>query len=440
LNDVRGQAGLDIPDEAVDLAVRRGRGSARDALSVLDQVVASDAVDDDLPELDLVVEALAERAVHPALAAVAQLVASGHSPQELAGDLIDHLRQGFLTLVAPELVAVTGTERDALRGRAERVGLATLVRAMEVLGRAQVDMRDAPDPRVSLEVALVRLAHPAADNSPDALLARIEHLEAAGRIATAPPSTGSAPVPPPPPVAPGPSAAPAPPDTDPGGPPSSAPSAPAGSRPTIGALRRQSPAPGPEHVDPGPATPPARSDPPTGSPPRSAAADGSGPPADLGTSFPTRDQLVQAWGDHIIGGLRPKAKALFQAGRFVGVDGDRAVFGLPNEIHRTRCEEVLGEIESALAAHFGRPVGVTLVVDPGTDGGSGATPSPGHDPAPPPSAGTPATANDPGAARPDDEVEDLAAFDESELGEVSTVDHSAETRVLQAFPGAEEVG
>jgi DNA polymerase-3 subunit gamma/tau len=149
---------------------------------------------------------------------------------------------------------------------------------------------------------------------------------------------------------------------------------------------------------------------------------------------------VQAWGDHIIGGLRPKAKALFQAGRFVGVDGDRAVFGLPNEIHRTRCEEVLGEIESALAAHFGRPVGVTLVVDPGTDGGSGATPSPGHDPAPPPSAGTPATANDPGAARPDDEVEDLAAFDESELGEVSTVDHSAETRVLQAFPGAEEVG
>ena len=59
--------GLDVADEALDLAVRRGRGSARDALSVLDQVAASDTVDDDLPELDEVVEALAERDVGRAL-------------------------------------------------------------------------------------------------------------------------------------------------------------------------------------------------------------------------------------------------------------------------------------------------------------------------------------------------------------------------------------
>ncbi|HEY4948344.1 MAG TPA: DNA polymerase III subunit gamma/tau, partial [Acidimicrobiales bacterium] len=57
LAQVRQDAHLDVPDEALDLAVRRGRGSARDALSVLDQVAASDAVDDDLPELDEVVEA-----------------------------------------------------------------------------------------------------------------------------------------------------------------------------------------------------------------------------------------------------------------------------------------------------------------------------------------------------------------------------------------------
>ena len=86
--------------------------------------------------------------------------------------------------MAPDLVAVSGTERDALAAQAERVGLAALVRAMEVLGEAQVAMRDAPDPRVNLEVALVRLAHPEADDSPEALLARIERLEAAGRART----------------------------------------------------------------------------------------------------------------------------------------------------------------------------------------------------------------------------------------------------------------
>ena len=180
LDQVRQEAHLDVPDEALDLAVRRGRGSARDALSVLDQVVASESVDDDLPELDEVVEALAERDVGRALVAVAHLSSAGFSPQQLTGDLVDHLRQGFLALVAPELVTVSGAEHAAVVDRAGRVGLAALVRAMEVLGQAQVTMRDAPDPRVNLEVALVRLAHPEADETVEALLARIERLEAAG--------------------------------------------------------------------------------------------------------------------------------------------------------------------------------------------------------------------------------------------------------------------
>ena len=190
LAQVRDVAHLDVGDEALDLAVRRGRGSARDALSILDQVAASDAVDDDLPELDEVVEALAERDVERGLVAVAHLTAAGFSPQQLTVDLVDHLRQGFLALVAPDLVTVAGAERDALAAQAGRVGLATLVRAMEDLGRAQVAMRDAPDPRINLEVALVRLVHPEADDSPAALLARIERLESSGlRPAAAAPPT-----------------------------------------------------------------------------------------------------------------------------------------------------------------------------------------------------------------------------------------------------------
>ncbi len=178
LSSVREDAVLDLSDEAIELAVRRGRGSARDALSVLDQVLASDAIDDDRPELDEVVEALAERDVGRALAAVAHLTSAGFSPQQLATDLIDELRQGFLSLVAPDLVASSGVVAESVESRAARVGLAALVRAIELLGQAQVTMRDAPDPRVDLEVALVRLTHPEADDTPGALLARIERLEA----------------------------------------------------------------------------------------------------------------------------------------------------------------------------------------------------------------------------------------------------------------------
>jgi DNA polymerase-3 subunit gamma/tau len=482
LSHVRDAAHLDVGAEALDLAVRRGRGSARDALSILDQVAASDSVDDDLPELDLVVEALAERDVERALVAVAHLTGAGFSPQQLTVDLVDHLRQGFLALVAPELVTVAGAERDALAAQAARVGLATLVRAMEDLGRAQVGMRDAPDPRVNLEVALVRLVHPEADDSPAALLARIERLESSagtgavppaqanGTAATPPtaPPAASSQAPPPPPVPPPthapstgaalaarvaaiPSGRSAPVDDHPAAPEPPAPEpsdpGPAGPRRTLGAHRRGS---APAQVsrslvspvadelaadgvsdDTQPAHQPVAHPSEVSVPPAATLPSVSAPVA-----FPTRDQLDQAWGDQVIGRLRPKAKALFQAGRFVRADGERAQFGLPNEIHRNRCEAVRPEVEAALADQFGRPVPLVLVVD----GSPGTVPS-----AAPEAAGSAGDPSKPAAApapAPADEFEDfgedLADFDADNL-EVAEIDNSAEARLLQAFPGAEEV-
>ncbi len=185
--------------------------------------------------------------------------------------------------------------------------------------------------------------------------------------------------------------------------------------------------------------------------------------------------------------MRPKAKALFQAGRFVGIDGDRAVFGLPNDIHRARCEEVRADVEAVLSGHFGCPVRLTLVVDDGSstspppllpEGRSGGRPiapptgpsiaSPTAPPAgtgPPPDgppdgtvpADGPSAAvvptvrggpgsSDPGPSDPgptgdvgDDPDDEYALLDESELGEVVDVDTSAEARLLEVFPGAEEV-
>ncbi len=449
LSDVRQQAHLDVPDEALDLAVRRGRGSARDALSVLDQVAASDTVEDDLPELDEVVEALAERDAERALVAVAHLTGAGFGPPQLAGDLVDHLRERFLTLVAPDLVAVSDAERDARRSQAERVGLATLVRAMEELGLAQVAMREAPDPRVNLEVTLVRLTHPEADDSPAALLARLERLEAGSRH-NQPASAGM-------PSTPAPVATPAPPaDLGP-------------DRPALGAIRKRretaakaaqtAPAEEPiatPDVDAAAASPvevPTGGDADGGSAPAGpqagTASDGPvaapAPAATTTPRFPSRDDLVQAWGDHLIGGLRPKAKALFQAGRFVGVDDEQAIYGLPNETHRTRCEDMRDEVEAALAGYFGRPIPLLLVVEPGADdavgtgtgaeGGGGRTSPPAGAGAADGRSRSRRPAAPPAAVEDDEDV----VFDESELGEVADVGNLAEARVLQAFPGAEEV-
>jgi DNA polymerase-3 subunit gamma/tau len=169
--------------------------------------------------------------------------------------------------------------------------------------------------------------------------------------------------------------------------------------------------------------------------------------------LPSRDELVQAWGDHVISTLRPKAKALFQAGRFVGVESDHAVYGLPNETHRTRCEDMRGEVEGALANHFGRPIPLVLITDPGSDSALDR-------PVPPAGSAAPVTSSEggagsesragrasrarPGGARPttadaNEEEDESVYFDESQLGDVADVGNLAEARLLEAFPGAEEV-
>jgi DNA polymerase-3 subunit gamma/tau len=446
-------------DEAIDVAVRRGRGSARDALSVLDQAAASDMVEDDLPELDEIVEALAERDAGRALVAVAHLTSAGFSPQQLAGDLIDVLRQGFLAMVAPELAGVVDTERAATGDVTERLGLPALVRSIEVLGRSQAEMREALDARVTLEVALVRLAHPEADESPEAILVRIERLErpasdggarsaaiASATEVPAPTAVAS------PDVSPSPSPSPSEPGGDAGTLPTPGATA---ARKTLGAVRRESPPPAAPAAA---APPPVSSEPAPSSPaptPGGVSQLGAGADPESGRGFPTRDQLVQAWGDHILGRLRPKAKALFQAGRFVGTEDGKAVFGLPNDTHRQRCEEIRGDVEPALTEYFGLPVVLSLVVEgeaggpgepaprrSGTDtppAGSGSgrgLPTPLAPPSSPP-ASRPATG---GTPVPDDDEDtgDLASFHDGELAEAK-VDNSAEARVLEAFPGAEEI-
>ncbi len=174
---VNAEAGLELDEEALEAAVRRGRGSARDTLSALDQVVASGTADAARPELSAVLEAVADGDAPAVLVAVSALLAGGWGPQQLATELVDDLRQVFLAVLAPELCASSGSALDRFRGLAEAIGLARVVRSMEILGRALVDMREAPDAQVVLEIAVVRAVRPDLDSDVEALSERVSVLE-----------------------------------------------------------------------------------------------------------------------------------------------------------------------------------------------------------------------------------------------------------------------
>src|SRR5580700_873238 len=177
LESVNAEAGLHLDEVALEAAVRRGRGSARDALSALDQVVASGSADAARPELAGLVDALADGDVGQVLVAINALMAGGWGPQQLATELIDDLRQVFLAALAPKLCAASGPSLQRFRAVAATMGLARVVRSIEILGQALIDMREAPDAQVVLEIALVRAVRPDLDSGMEALSERVAVLE-----------------------------------------------------------------------------------------------------------------------------------------------------------------------------------------------------------------------------------------------------------------------
>jgi DNA polymerase-3 subunit gamma/tau len=522
LADIARDAQLDLPDSAVESAVRRGRGSARDALSALDQVVASGVVEDDSPLLQELLVALAERDTARALQVVESALVSGRDAPRIAAELLEELRGQFLAAVAPDLpregeppAPQASTPGLPHSGQALLLGPARSVRAMEVLGTALVAMRDALDARITLEVAIVRLTHPEVDDDSSALLERIERLERRLQNLAAP--VGASPPPPPPPPPPPVAPTPKPP------PPAARASEPhehlsgshedLGSQPALGAfgagavlaganqpgpsgLPAATPPPTASPVSGGPAAPPPPlsggpaapppplSDGPAAPPPPLSDGPAAEPSPESALPPPTRDELVAAWGDHVLSQLRPRVRAVFAVGRFLATEGATAILALPNSAHVERASFDCEEVAEALSRYFGRPVHLRLIAETGlgaaysapastSSGPRGTSEAKGdaHSPsAPSPTPETGIRGEVPGSAAGgtyprssvasgapgraasgrkasvgrgadgiDDEMLDPEDLDPNAESVAGTTLSWAQDRLMEAFPGAEEV-
>ncbi|NBU56308.1 MAG: DNA polymerase III subunit gamma/tau [Acidimicrobiia bacterium] len=196
---VASDAGIELDERGLESVLRQGGGSARDTLSALELLAATGGALDESTPVDEFVEALIDHDAGRLLAAVAETVYHGRDPRSIVDDLVRHLRDCFLTQMAPELVQVQQHRAEVLADQSRRLGTARIVKIIETLGTALLEMRGAPDQRVILEVALVRLVHRQLDTGLDGLLARVEKLErdlaergAAPAPAPVNPSTGRA--------------------------------------------------------------------------------------------------------------------------------------------------------------------------------------------------------------------------------------------------------
>ncbi len=220
LADVLGREGIETDPEALDLIARRASGSARDALSLLDQALAVGGGALDALQVQsafggapfeqrlALLEAAAAEDIAGALVGVHDLVASGHDVRRVADDLLRTLRDAFLQANASGRVPYDGAPEDVVRlaALAKEMGNAAVVRAIEIMGAAIIDIRGqaVADPRLVLEVAVVRIARRESRTRDETLLDRVEQLER--RLTDGATTVGPAPAPAPlrPPAAPAP--------------------------------------------------------------------------------------------------------------------------------------------------------------------------------------------------------------------------------------------
>ncbi|HKY14032.1 MAG TPA: DNA polymerase III subunit gamma/tau, partial [Microthrixaceae bacterium] len=172
-----GDAGLEVDGEAVAHVVRVGRGSARDTLSALDRVSATGGVVERAEPTDEIVAAIGERDPQRAIVAVADAIGRGSDPRVLGEALLATLRDAFLAAVGADLSHLSDADRERAAEIGREAGTPALTRAMEALGAALIEMRQAADPRIPLEVALIRVSEPAAGDSVDELVERVARLE-----------------------------------------------------------------------------------------------------------------------------------------------------------------------------------------------------------------------------------------------------------------------
>jgi len=185
---------IELSDGAVAALARAASGSFRDALGTLDQLVSYGGrrigTDDVLAVLGVAdaelilaaADAIAAGDGRAALEVSERLASSGRDVTQFARDLLAHLRQLIVIRTVGELgdaFTVTAAEPERLRSQALAIPESALGRSIDTISAALAAVREGDEPRMTVELALLRAARPQLDPSREALMERIARLEAA---------------------------------------------------------------------------------------------------------------------------------------------------------------------------------------------------------------------------------------------------------------------
>jgi DNA polymerase III subunit gamma/tau len=403
IEEILNSEGVPFDPAVIPLVVRAGAGSARDSLSILDQLLAGSDESGirydravallgytDASVLDEIVDAFADHDSPAVFRAVNKVIEGGHEPRRFATDMLDRFRDLIVLASVPDaittgLLDVPPDRAEALTAQAGRSGLATLTRAAEIISTGLDQMRGATSPRLLLELMCAQVLLPAAASDERSLLARLERLESgAANIIYA-------------------ERVPLPPHNPPARQPGAADSvaAPAAMPPDSGPAQAASAAPqssGSRDSEPVASTARPESRSRTAPPPAPASSAASAAPS-AARGGATADALRQGW-DGVLDAVKAKRKVawmLLSNASVVSLDEGVLTLRFPRQgdvkgFQSSGYEDLLKQV---LQARFG--VNVVVRAISGGDPPPGERRRPGPEPVPPPSP-PPAPASPPPAA------------------------------------------
>ncbi len=184
--------GVEAEEDALKLIVRNSDGAVRDALSILDQCLSFSegklTHEKAVETLGLVTDeflfkltdAIYEEDSKGAMGLVDDLVNSGKDIGQFVKDLINHFRNLMMTKMTESLEEVIDMSREnieRLKKQGQNFNVNTLIRSINILSEAEAEVRWSSQPRILLELSVIKLIQPAYDNSYEGLLDRIDKLE-----------------------------------------------------------------------------------------------------------------------------------------------------------------------------------------------------------------------------------------------------------------------
>ncbi|HEY6593455.1 MAG TPA: DNA polymerase III subunit gamma and tau [Asanoa sp.] len=195
LEQLASAEGVKVEPPVFPLVVRAGGGSVRDALSVLDQLIAGAGPEGvsyaravallgvtDAALIDEMVDALAANDGAAAYATIDRVVEAGHDSRRFASDLLERLRDLIVIQQVPDaaakgLIDGPADQLERMGAQAARLGAATLSRGADIVHNGLIEMRGTTAPRLLLELITARMLLPATGEGEAALLQRVERME-----------------------------------------------------------------------------------------------------------------------------------------------------------------------------------------------------------------------------------------------------------------------